>query len=117
MNYLKAIVTVVAAIVGSIVAVTGPGDMNLGDLDFVSWIQIIAAILASGGLVYVVENIPGVAGGVAKAILAFLTAGFASLVAAAQDGVITQNELLVALGAAIAATGLVYQIKNIKSAT
>ena len=69
-------------------------------------------MLGSGGVVWLCENLPGVAGGVMKAVVAFLSAGIASLVVALNDGHISQAEGLVALIAAVTATGLVYQAPN-----
>ena len=107
--YGKALLAVVVAAVGALVTALGPGNMNLGDLSTQSWLVAIGAVLASGGLVWLVQNIPGTLGGVAKAALAFLTTGVASLVVALNDGVITQSQYLTAFGAAVVATGLVYQ--------
>ena len=84
--------------------------MNLGDISNRGWLEAALVVLASGGLVWFVENVPGVAGGVIKAVIAALTAGFASLVVGLEDNVITQSEWLTAFGAAIVATGFVYQL-------
>lgn len=108
-NMEKAIVAVVVAAIGAVVTALGPGNNDFGDITTQTWLVAIGAVLGSGALVYIVDNIPGVFGGVAKAALAFGSAGVTSLIAAFNDGVITQGEWLTALSTAIVATGLVYQ--------
>ncbi len=49
-----------------------------------------------------------------KTILAVLTAGVGSLITAAADNSIVTQEWLIALGAALAAAGLVYNLPNAK---
>ena len=108
--YGKAIAALVISAIGATVAVLGTGNENVGDLDARAWIEIIIAILASGGLTWFVENTT--AGPAIKSIQAALTAGFTALLAGYQDGVVTQGEVLTALGAAIVASGVVYQVRN-----
>ncbi len=67
-------------------------------------------MLGSGGIVWFTEN--GAAHAYIKTVVAFLSAGIASLVTALNDNVITQSEWLVAFIAAVTATGLVYQVRN-----
>lgn len=112
MKYLKAVVTLVVSTAGALIVALGPGNNSLGQLDSKTWLIAIGTILGSGGIVWFTENIPGVAGGVIKTAVAFLSAGIASLVVALNDGIITQSEWLIAFSAAVAATGLVYQAKN-----
>ena len=107
---LKAVVALGMATLGALITALGPGSNSLGDLDGKTWLVTVGAILGSGALVYVVENVTGVAGGVAKALQAFGTTGIASLVVALNDGVITQGEWLTAASVAIAASGIVYQV-------
>lgn len=109
---LKALVAMVMSTLGALIVALGPGDNSLGDLDSKTWLIAAGTILGSGALVYVVENVFGVAGGVAKALQAFGTTGIASLVVALDDGHISQVEMLIAASAAIAATGLVYQVQG-----
>jgi hypothetical protein len=109
-DYLKSGAALVLATLGALITAIGPGNESLGDLTTQTWLVAIGTILGSGALVYIVENIVGVAGGVAKAALALLTVGIASLVVALDDGIITQGEWLTAASAAIAATGIVYQL-------
>jgi hypothetical protein len=117
--YLKALMAVIVSLVGAVgLALTGIGsDAEIGDIDGKNWLVALISVLGSGGMVWLVQNIPGVAGGVIKAVVALLTAGFASLVIALdpdENGVvrITQSEWLVAIGAAVVATGFVYQATN-----
>lgn len=110
---LKAVVALVMATLGALVTALGVGDdTSLGSLDWKTWLVAIGTIVGSGYLVYLVENVLGIAGGVAKAVQALLTTGIASLVVALDDGHITQAELLTAMMVAIAATGIVYQLPS-----
>lgn len=110
MNYLKALVAIVVSAAGALVVALGPGSNSLGALSTQTWLIAIGSVLGSGGVVWFVEN--GPAHTYIKTVVAFLTAGVASLVTALNDGVITQSEWLVAFVAAVTATGLVYQAKN-----
>lgn len=105
----KASLAVIVSAVGALVTALGPGNENLGDLSTQTWLVAAGTVLGSGGLVWIVDNITGIAGGVAKAILAFLSAGVPSLVAAFDDGIVTQGEWLTAFSVAVVATGFVYQ--------
>lgn len=108
---LKAIVALVMATLGALVTALGVGDdTSLTNLDGKTWLVAIGTIAGSGALVYVVENVFGIAGGVAKAAQALMTTGVASLVVALDDNHITQAEFLTAITVAVAASGLVYQI-------
>ena len=112
MQYLKAFIAIVVAGAGALITALGPPGNTIGDLDAKHWLIAIGSVLASGGIVWYVENIQGVAGGVIKAAIAFLSAGVASLVVALDDNRITQAEWLIAFSAAVVATGLVYQATN-----
>lgn len=108
---LKAVAALVMATLGALITALGVGDdASLADLDAKTWLVAIATIVGSGALVYVVENVLGIAGGVAKAVQALMTTGIASLVVALDDGHVTQAELLTAIVVAVTASGLVYQI-------
>jgi hypothetical protein len=113
MNWLKAFLAVVVSAVGALVTALGTSpQQTLSHLGTATWLLAIGSVLGSGGLVYIVQNLPGIAGEVAKAIVAFLSAGVASLVVALNDNIITQAEWLTAFSAAVIATGLVYQGTN-----
>jgi hypothetical protein len=113
MKYLKAFVTIVVATAGALVVALGTTSTgNFGDIDTKTWLIAVLAVLGSGGLVAFVENLPQVASGVIKTIVAGLTAGIASLVVALDDNMISSAEWLTAFSAAAVATGLVYQVAN-----
>src|SRR5262245_61297262 len=109
-GYLKAAVAAVVSAIGAAVVMLGPGDRNLGDLSLKDWLEVAAAVLASAGLVWFVQNVPGLAGGIIKAVIGALTAFVTAMIAALQDDVVTNAELLTAVSAAIVATGFVYQV-------
>jgi hypothetical protein len=114
MKYAKALVTLVISFLGALVTALGTGNnASFGSIDLKHWLIAMATVVGSTGMVALVENIPGVAGTVAKAIVAFLSAGIGSLIIALNDNHISQAEGLVALIAAISATGLVYQVPNV----
>jgi hypothetical protein len=115
MNSLKAVVAIIVSAAGALITALGPPGNTIGDLDAKHWLIAIATVLGSGGLVWFAEN--GPAAPAIKAVLAFLSAGIASLVVALDDNHITQAEWLIAFVAAITATGLVYQVTNSGRAT
>lgn len=118
--FFKAIAALVVSGVAAVgLALTGIGsDSEITDIDAKSWLIAAGTVLGSAGMVWLVQNVRGVAGGVIKAAIAFLTAGFASLVIALDPdpetgvGVVTQAEWLTAFGTAVVATGFVYQAPN-----
>lgn len=110
LNYGKAILTAIVSAIGAAVTVLGPGNMNLGDLGTNDWLRIILAVLGSAGLVWFAENGPWHT--YIKTVLGAATAFVTSLLAAYSDGVVTQGELLVAISAAVVATGLVFQVSD-----
>lgn len=112
MLYAKALMAVVVSAVGALVVALGPGTTDFGNIDTKTWLIAIGTVLGSGGLVWFVQNIQGVAGGVIKATIAFLSAGIGSLVIAYDDNILTRAEELTAFSVAIVATGLVYQVTN-----
>lgn len=117
MTAAKALVTVLVSAAGALVTALGVGsDQGISDLDWQHWLTAILAVLGSGGVVWFVQNGPWHE--YIKAVVAFLSAGIASLVTALNPdpdtGVvhITQSEWLVAFIAAVTATGLVFQVAN-----
>lgn len=108
--YLKAIVAVIVSALGALVVALGTGATDFGDISTQQWLIALLAVLGSGGIVWLTEN--GPAAPYIKAVMAFLSAGVASLVVALDDSVLTQAEKLTALSAAVVATGFVYQIQN-----
>jgi len=113
-NY-KAVLAVVVAIIGAAATALGPGNLSVNDLSARAWLELAIAVLGSGALVALVTNIPGVAGGIAKAAMAALTAGFGALVLAMDEdsalgNKVTQAEWLGAVATAIVASGVVYAV-------
>ena len=114
MAYLKAILAVVVAAAGALVTALGTSpQQNLSHLDTKTWLIAIGSILASGGVVWYTQNGPWHQ--YIKTVMAFLSAGIASLVVALSDNIISQAEWLTAFGAAVLATGLVFQASNTPS--
>ena len=111
-GYLKAAAATVVAAAGALVVALGTGATDVSNLDTKSWLIAVLAVLGSGGMVWFVQNVPGVVGGAIKAAIAFLTAGIGSLVVALDDNMITQAEWLTAFVAAAVATGFVYQLDD-----
>jgi high-affinity Fe2+/Pb2+ permease len=111
MTILKAVVSTVVSAAGALVVALGTGNNgSLSSLDTKHWLLAVATVLGSGGIVWFTEN--GPAHQYIKSVVAFLSAGVASLVVALNDGHITQAEWLVAFVAAVTATGLVFQVSN-----
>lgn len=108
--YAKALAAVAASAIGALVVALGTGATDFDDISTQQWLIAVGAVLGSGGLVWLTEN--GPAAPAMKAVMGFLSAGVASLVLALDDDVLTRAEQLTALGAAIVATGFVYQLQN-----
>jgi hypothetical protein len=113
-DYAKTVVALVVAAAGALVTALGPGDMSLSDLSTKSWIEAAIAVVGSAAAVHLVDNFAGVAGSVAKAVSAALTAGLGALLLAMADesaggAHITQSEWLGVFLTAVLATGFVYQ--------
>ena len=105
--YPKAILAVVVSALGALVVALGAGDTDFGDIDAKTALVAAIAVLGSGGMVFLTQN--GPAAPYIKAVIAFLTAGFGSLVVALDDDHLSRAEQLTALAAAVVATGFVYQ--------
>jgi hypothetical protein len=110
MLYLKALAAVVVSAVGALTVALGTGATDFGDISTQQWLIAVVAVLGSGGLVWLTENGPYAQ--TIKALMGFLTAGVSSLVLALDDSVLTRAEQLTAFGAAVVATGFVYQLAN-----
>jgi len=105
--YPKAVLAVVVSALGALIVALGAGDTDFSDIDAKSWLVAAIAVLGSGGMVWLTQN--GPAAPYIKAVIAFLTAGFGSLVVALDDDHLSRAEQLTALAAAVVATGFVYQ--------
>jgi hypothetical protein len=108
-QYLKAIAAFVVAVIAALITALGTGATDVGDIDTQTWLIAAGTILGSTALVALVQNVPGVAGGIIKAVIAAFGAAIASLVPALDDKVLTQVEQLTALSAFVVALSAVYQ--------
>lgn len=112
MEYIKALAALLASAVAAIAAAVGNGSLD--DLDGEGWVKIALVVLGGTAAVWFVENVPGVAGGIIKAVLGASTAFLAVLATGYEnDGVISQGELLSAVAALLAALTVVYQLRNV----
>lgn len=119
-DYAKTVVALVVAAVGALLTALGPGDMSLGDLSTKSWIEALVAVVGSAAAVHFVDNFVGVAGSIAKAVSAALTAGLGALLVAMSDesalgANVSQSEWLGVFLTAVLATGFVYQTTETES--
>ena len=112
MEYVKAIVTLLAAAIAAVAAAVGNGALD--DLDGEGWVKVALVVLGGTAATWFVENVPGVAGGIIKAVLGSATAFLAVLSTGYEnDGAISQGELLSALAAGLVALTAVYQLRNV----
>lgn len=111
MSSLKALLAVLISAAGAIVVALGTGNNGtLSSIDTTHWLLAAASVLGSGGVVWFCQNGPWHT--YIKTVVAFLSAGVASLVMALNDNHITQAEWVTAFIAAVTATGFVYQATN-----
>ena len=110
--YTKAIATLIAAVLAALAAQVGEGSLDA--IDGEGWVKIAVAVFGGTAAVWFVENVPGLAGGIIKAVIASATAFFSSLATAYEnDGLVSQGELLTAGALAVAALAAVYQLRNV----
>lgn len=113
MKYGKATAALVVAILAALISALGvDSSRDFGDIDTQTWLIAAGAVLASGALTAWVQNVPGVAGGVIKAVIAALSAAVTSLIVAADDHMFTRVEQLTALSAFVVGLSAVYQITD-----
>jgi hypothetical protein len=113
LKYAKALITLAVSVAGALITALGTSpQQSLNGLSTLQWVTVVGSILGSSGLVWWTENVPGVAGGVIKTLVAGATAGVASVAIALNDGVISQAEWLTAFSAAAVAAAAVYQVAN-----
>lgn len=110
--YIKPLAAIVVSAAGALVVALGTGATDFDDISTQNWLVAAAAVLASGGMVAFVENVPGVAGGIIKAIIGGLTAGVAALIVALDDDILTRAEQLTAFSAFVVGLGIVYQLSD-----
>lgn len=115
MTVAKALVTILVSAGGALVTALGPGANSISNLDGTHWLLAVGSVLGSGGVVWFCQNGPWHE--YIKTVVAFLSAGIASLVVALNDNVITQAEWIIAFTAAVTATGLVFQVSNAPRST
>lgn len=106
MTIAKAIVAAIVALIGALV-VGLEGDDTLTTVD---WLVALVAVVGSGGVVWYSDNTA--AAPYVKAVAGFVTGGATALIAALGDEIVTTQEALIALGAAIAAAGFVAVVPN-----
>ena len=111
-KYIKALLALAVAVLAALVTALGAGNTDFGDIDTQTWLIALGTVLASGALVYLVENIQGVAGGIIKAVVAAFGAAVASLVTSLDDRVLSTVEQVTAISAFVVALSAVYQIPN-----
>lgn len=110
-QYVKAIAALVVSVLTAIVAAVGNGSLD--DLDGNAWVKIALVVVGGTGATWFVENVPGLAGGVIKAVLGTATAALTAwTVAYENDGVVSQGEWLTIIAAALTALTAVYQLRN-----
>lgn len=110
--YVKAIVALIAAAATAVATAVGNGALD--DLSGADWVKVALVVLGGSAATWFVENVPGVFGGVIKAVIAAATAFLTALsVAYENDGVISQGEWLTAIGALLVALSAVYQLRNV----
>lgn len=116
-KYVKAIIALIVAILAALAGALGvDSTRSFGDVDAKTWLIALGTVLASGALVWFVQNVPGVAGGIIKAVVGGLSAAVASLVTALDDHQLTRVEQVTALSAFVVGLSAVYQFKNSDSA-
>lgn len=112
-KYAKAIIATLIAVASALVTALGTSpQQNLAHLSAMTWWTVIGAILTSGALTWWAKNVPGVAGGIIKAVIASGGAFVTALITAYADNVVTQAELIGAISAALVALTAVYQWTN-----
>lgn len=112
---VKGVVALILAVLAALTTALGTGATDVGDIDTQTWLIALGTVLASGALVAFVENVPGLAGGIIKALIGAGGAFVAALIPAFDDRVVSQLELVTAVSAFFATLALVYQIPDPKT--
>jgi hypothetical protein len=111
--YAKAVLATIIAVATALVTALGTSpQQSLSNFDTKDWLTIIGAILASGAIVWWTENVPGLAGGIIKAVVASVGAFCTALITAYADNIVTQAELIGAVSAGLVALAAIYQVTN-----
>ncbi len=112
-KYAKAVIATLIAVAAALVTALGTSpQQNLSHLDTRTWLLVVGAILGSGAITWWTTNVPGLAGGIIKAVVASAAAFVTALFTAYADNIVTQAELIGAISAALVALAAVYQISN-----
>lgn len=113
-KYSKAVIATLVAVAAALVTALGTSpQQNLGHLTTATWLVAIGTILGSGALTWWAQNVPGIAGGIIKAVLASGGAFVAALITASNNGgPISQAEWITAISAALVALAATYQVAN-----
>ena len=112
-KYAKAVIATLVAVGAALMTALGTSpQQNLAHLDTTTWLVAIGTILASGAITWWTTNVPGLAGGVIKAVVASSGAFVTALVTAYADNFVSQAELIGALSAGLVALAAVYQVQN-----
>lgn len=112
-KYAKAIAALVIAILAALITALGvDSGRDFADIDTQTWLIALGSVLASGALTWWAQNVPGLAGGIIKAVVAASAAAVSSLIVALDDHVVTRVEQVTALSAFVIGLTAVYQIKN-----
>src|SRR5262245_16760087 len=109
-GYVKGFIALVVAVLAALTTALGTGATDISDIDTQTWLIALGTVLASGALTAFVTNVPGLAGGIIKAVIGALGAAVASLVPALDDNVLSTVEWVTALSAFVVGLSLVYQI-------
>lgn len=113
-RYAKMVMALLVAIATALVTALGTSpQQSMSNFTTKDWLTIIGAVLATGAVTAAVANIPGVAGGIAKAVVATAGAFVTALITAYADNIVSQAELIGAISAAIVAFTAVYQTPNL----
>lgn len=112
-DWAKATTALVVAIITAIAAAVANGAVD--DLGGSEWVKVALVILGGTALTQFVDNVPGVFGGVIKALIGAATAGLTAWTVAYENDVpglhvVSQGEWLTIAIAVITALSVVYQI-------
>lgn len=112
-QYVKAFAALVVAVLAALVTALGvDSSQDFGDISAQTWLVALGAVLASGGVTWWVQNVPGVGGGIIKAFVGASAAAVSSLIVALDDHVLSRVEQVTALSAFVVGLTAVYQLKN-----
>lgn len=110
-EWIKAAVTLATAVLMALIMAIGAGSFS--DLTTQDWVETAILFLTGSVVVGILDNVPGVFGGVIKAVVGAAVAGLTAWqVAFENDHIITQGELLTIALAVVTGLSAVYQIPD-----